>query len=325
MSELSNVKITSSPHLRSSHTTQDIMLLVTVALLPAAGFGVYNFGLDALIVLLLTVASCVISEYAFAKITKRKVTVSDFSAVVTGLLLGMNLPSTVPFWLPIIGGMFAIFVVKMIFGGIGQNFVNPALGARCFLIISFSGMMNNFVTDTYTTATPLSLLKEAQKVGDVGSALKDLDIMSMIIGRTPGVIGETSMIAIIIGAAILVATGVIDLKIPATYIVTFVVFLLVFGPSRTPAYIAAQLAGGGLMLGAFFMATDYTTCPITPTGKYVYGIFIGVLTGVFRIYGSPEGVSFAIILGNIVVPLIERFTRPLAFGIVKEKKKAKEA
>ena len=294
MSDMRNVS--SNPHVRSRFTTSDIMMIVVIALLPAAGFGVYNFGINALILLLISVASCVLAEFIFEKITKRPVTIRDLSAVVTGLLLGMNLPATAPFWVPVIGGFFAIFIVKMLFGGLGQNFMNPALGARCFLLISFPAIMNNFITDTYTTATPLSQFKEAQLAGDVTQAFSQVNVMDMIVGRTGGVIGETSMIAIVIGACILIIAGVIDLRIPGSYIVSFTVFVALFHPAMPaevlPRYLSAQLAGGGLMLGAFFMATDYVTSPITNVGKYIYGIAVGILTGIFRMYGSAEGVSF---------------------------------
>lgn len=298
--------VSSNPHIRSSITTSNIMFAVIIALLPAAGFGIYNFGLNALILILITVASSVLAEYLFEVITKRKVTIDDFSAVVTGLLLALNLPPSAPWWIGVIGGVFAILVVKMLFGGLGQNFMNPALGARCFLIISYTSIMTNFDCDAYSGATPLALMKSGQNV----------DLLDMVIGKTAGTIGETSMIAIVIGACFLIALGIINLRIPGMYIVTFVLFIGIFGPRGfDPAYLCAQLAGGGLMLGAFFMATDYVTRPITRTGQYIYGILLGILTGLFRIFGpSAEGVSYAIIIGNLLVPLIEKFTMPKPFG-----------
>jgi len=307
------MKVSSNPHVRSNVTTSNIMMWVVIALLPATGFGIYNFGIDALIVIVLSVLSTVLTEYFYERLMDKPVTIGDFSAVVTGLLLGLNLPCTVPWWLPIIGGMFAILVVKMLFGGLGQNFMNPALGGRCFLVLSFPRLMTDFVTDVYTSATPLQALKNGESV----------DIMSMIIGKTGGTIGETSMIAIVIGACILIMLGIIDLRIPGTYIVTFIIFISLFGGRGfNGAYISAHLAGGGLMLGAFFMATDYVTCPITNKGKYVYGIILGLLTGIFRIFGSSaEGVSFAIVISNLLVPLIEKFTWPRPFGSKKEAKK----
>ncbi len=300
------LKVSSNPHIRSKDTTSRIMLYVMISLLPAAGFGVYNFGLHALAVIIVTIASTVLTEYIYEKCMKKKITVGDLSAVVTGLLLAMNLPPMAPLWMAALGGIFAILVVKMLFGGLGQNFMNPALGARCFLMISFTSLMTNFNCDTYTGATPLAALKAGERV----------DVMDMIIGRTAGTIGETSMVALIIGACILILLGVIDLKVPGSYIVTFVIFIAIFGGHGFDSqYISANLAGGGLMLGAFFMATDYVTRPITKKGQYLYGIFLGIMTGIFRVFGpSAEGVSYAIILGNLLVPLIEKVTMPKAFG-----------
>ena len=300
------LKVSSNPHIRSKDTTSRIMLYVIISLLPAAGFGVYNFGLHALAVIIVTIASTVLTEYIYEKCMKKKITVGDLSAVVTGLLLAMNLPPMAPLWMAVLGGIFAILVVKMLFGGLGQNFMNPALGARCFLMISFTSLMTNFNCDTYTGATPLAALKAGERV----------DVMDMIIGRTAGTIGETSMVALVIGACILILLGVIDLKVPSSYIVTFVIFITVFGGHGFDSqYISANLAGGGLMLGAFFMATDYVTRPITKKGQYLYGIFLGIMTGIFRVFGpSAEGVSYAIILGNLLVPLIEKVTMPKAFG-----------
>lgn len=304
MSDL--MKVSSNPHVRSKVTTSSIMLAVVVALLPAAGFGIYNFGLDALILIIVTVAATVFTEYAYEKLMGKKVTIGDYSAVVTGLLLALNLPSSAPWWIGAVGGVFAILVVKMLFGGLGQNFMNPALAARCFLLISFTSIMTNFDCDTYTGATPLAALKSGESV----------NILDMVIGRTAGTIGETSMIAIVIGASFLVLLGVIDLRIPGSYIISFVIFICLFGGhGLDTAYISAHLAGGGLMLGAFFMATDYVTRPITKAGQYVFGILLGILTGIFRIFGpSAEGVSYAIIIGNLLVPLIEKATLPVAFG-----------
>ncbi len=281
------------------------MQYVVLALLPTTFFGIYNFGYRALILILVTIASCVASEWVFEKIVHKKSTINDFSAVVTGLLLALNLPATLPWW--------EAALVKMMFGGLGQNFMNPALGARCFLLIAFAADMTKFAIDDYTGATPLAAMRNGEAV----------NAMDMLIGRTAGTIGETSAIAILIGAILLILLGVIDLRIPGTYIVTFVVFLLMFGGHGFDAnYITAQLCGGGLMLGAFFMATDYVTSPITPNGKILFGVCLGVLTGLFRMYGAnAEGVSFAIILSNLFVPMIEKITVPRAFGLVKEGKK----
>lgn len=304
MSDL--LKVSSNPHIRAKDTTAKIMLYVIIGLLPATGFGIYNFGLRALLVILVTIVSTVATEYIYEKCMKKKITISDLSAVVTGLLLALNLPPTAPLWMAALGGIFAILVVKMLFGGLGQNFMNPALGGRCFLLLSFTSLMTNFDCDTYTGATPLAAMKAGESV----------NVMDMIIGRTAGTIGETSMIALVIGACFLIIMGVIDLKVPGTYIVTFLIFEILFsGHGLDPQYLSAQLAGGGLMLGAFFMATDYVTRPITKRGQYLYGAFLGIMTGVFRIFGpSAEGVSYAIILGNLLVPLIEKVTMPKPFG-----------
>ena len=304
MSDL--MKVSSNPHVRSKTTTSNIMLAVVIALLPAAGFGISNFGLKALITIVITVAATVLTEFVFEKICKKKVTIGDYSAVVTGLLLALNLPVSAPWWIGVVGGVFAILVVKMLFGGLGQNFMNPALGARCFLLISFTSIMTNFDCDAYTGATPLADLKSGV----------DVNILNMVIGRTAGTIGETSMIAIVIGACFLILMGVIDLRIPGSYIVSFVIFISIFGGhGLDAAYVSAHLAGGGLMLGAFFMATDYVTRPITKNGQYLFGVLLGILTGIFRLFGhSAEGVSYAIIIGNLLVPLIEKITLPKAFG-----------
>lgn len=300
------MKVSSNPHIRSEISTSHIMLAVVLALLPTAGFGIYNFGIDALILILITVATTVLTEYVYEKLMHKKVTIDDFSAVVTGLLLALNLPSTAPWWIGVVGGVFAILIVKMLFGGLGQNFMNPALGARCFLLISYTSIMCNFDCDAYSGATPLAKVKAGESV----------DILNMVIGKTAGTIGETSMIAIVIGACFLILLGIIDLRIPGSYLVSFILFLLLFGGHGfDPAFISAHLAGGGLMLGAFFMATDYVTRPITKKGQYLYGILLGILTGIFRLFGpSAEGVSYAIIIGNLLVPLIEKITMPKAFG-----------
>ena len=308
-------QVSSSPHVRAKDSTSRIMLYVIIALLPTSLFGIYNFGFKALLLILMTIASCVATEWVFNKIVHKKNTIDDLSSVVTGLLLALNLPVALHWWEAVIGGVFAIAIVKMMFGGLGQNFMNPALGARCFLLIAFAADMTNFTTDTYTGATPLALIRN--------EGLGSVNVMDMLIGNTAGTIGETSVIAILIGAIILILTGVIDLKIPGAYIISFAVFILLFGGHGFDVnYLVAELCGGGLMLGAFFMATDYVTSPITPMGKIIFGISCGVLTGIFRCFGAnAEGVSFAIILSNLFVPLIEKVTVPAAFGLVKEAKK----
>ena len=282
------------------------MTAVVIALLPAAGFGIYNFGPRALAVMAVTIASTVLTELLFGWLWKKKITITDMSAVVTGLLLALNLPVSIPLWIAALGGVFAILVVKMLFGGLGQNFMNPALAARCFLLISFPSQMTNFVCDAYTGATPLAALKAGESV----------NVMNMIVGKTAGTIGETSVIALLIGACFLILIGVIDLRIPGTYIVTVILFAGFFGGHGFDInFLGAHLLGGGLMLGAWFMATDYVTRPITKKGQYIYAVILGLLTGVFRIFGnSAEGVSYAIIFTNLLVPLIERVTVPVGFG-----------
>lgn len=292
-------------------STDKIMLCVIIALLPATVFGIFNFGPRALAVVVVTIASCLVSEYLYNKIAHKKQSVGDLSCIVTGLLLALNLSSTIPFWIAILGGAFAIVVVKMLFGGLGQNFMNPALGARCFLLLAFTGPMTSFANiDGISSATPLSYLS--------GGGLYS-NTFAMFTGRIGGTIGETSVIAILIGAIFLIAMGIIDLRIPGTYIVTFAVFVILFGGHLTSGdlvqFTVQEICGGGLMLGAFFMATDYVTSPITPKGKIIYGVICGCLLGIFRLFGaSAEGCSYSIIFANMLVPLIERFTVPKPFG-----------
>ena len=312
-SKLLNVSAT--PHVRDKSSTKRIMFDVCLALLPACGFGIYNFGFRALLVLVVSVASCVLFEYMYQSLMNKKLTVSDMSAVVTGMLLGMNLPHTIPLWMVVLGSAFAIIIVKQLFGGLGQNFMNPALAARCFLLISFAGRMTSFTYDGITGATPLAVLKAGESV----------DVLKMFIGTTGGTIGETSALALIIGGLYLIIRKVIVPTIPLVYIGSFSVFVLIFGGRGMDMnFLAAHLCGGGLMLGAFFMATDYVTSPVTPWGKVVFGVILGLLTGLFRIFGNAaEGVSYAIIFSNLLVPIIEKITVPRAFGV--EKKSKKEA
>ncbi len=301
------LKVSSSPHVRDKATTGSIMFMVVIAPLPATFFGIYNVRHEhAWLLVLVTTAAAVLTEYIYERALHKPITVRDCSALVTGLLLALNLPPTLPVWMGALGSIFAILVVKQLFGGLGQNFMNPALGARCFLLICFTGRMTTFTYDTVTGATPLAALKAGESV----------DTMSMLLGNTAGTIGETSVIALLAGAIILLWTGIIDLRIPGTYIVTFVVFILLFGGHGFDLqYVTAHLCGGGLMLGAWFMATDYVTSPITKRGQIVYGICLGILTGLFRLFGgSAEGVSYAIIISNLLVPLVEKVTLPKPFG-----------
>ncbi|MBS6642971.1 RnfABCDGE type electron transport complex subunit D [Clostridium sp. MCC353] len=302
MSKLYNVS--SSPHVRSKVTTQSIMFDVAIAMLPAAAYGVYQFKLRALLVIIATVAACVLSEYVYEKLMKKTITIADGSALVTGMILALNMPPTIPIWIPVLGGVFAIVVVKQLYGGLGQNFMNPALAARCFLLISFTGKMSTFTLDGVSGATPLAVMR----------AGGEYNVMNMFIGRIPGTIGEVSVVALLIGAVYMLVRKVITIRIPATYIITFALFIFIFGGFDVN-YTLAHLCGGGLIFGAFFMATDYVTSPITPKGQIAFGVLLGLLTGIFRLWGgSAEGVSYAIILSNILVPLIEKVTLPKAFG-----------
>ena len=303
------LNVSSSPHVRNKITTQNLMFDVAIAMIPASVYGVWQFGMHALLVLIATVVSCVLSEYVYEKLMKKPITVSDGSAVGTGMILALNMPPEIPVWIPFLGGIFAIIVVKQLYGGLGQNFMNPALAARCFLLISFAGFMNNFSSaklgfDSMSGATPLAAMR----------AGNDVDLMSLLVGRVPGTIGEVSVIALLIGAVYMIARKVISPRIPLIYIGTVAVFIFLFGGFDI-TYVAKEVCAGGLIFGAFFMATDYVTSPLSKTGQVVYGLFLGILTGIFRLWGaSPEGVSYAIILGNLFVPLIEKVTLPKAFG-----------
>lgn len=326
-----------SPHLRAQNTTKAIMRDVCIALLPVLAFGVYHFGLGALKVIVVSVITCVLSELIFELLAKKTITVFDYSAVVTGLILAINLPSTAPWWMVVIGGVFAIIVVKMFFGGLGQNFMNPALAARCFLLISFTSRMNDFSTkgnlieqfeliktggikaisdtaDAVSSATPLAVMRDG---GDV-------DLLTLFLGFHGGVIGEVSALAVLAGGIYLIIKKVISVRTPVTYILSTALFIfvinLITGGNTSPAYLLAQVLSGGLLVGAFFMATDYATSPITPKGQIIYGIILGLLTALFRTLGSSaEGVSYAIIIGNLLVPIIEKITVPKPFGCEKAK------
>lgn len=316
------LNVSSNPHVRDKMTTGRIMQLVVLALLPTTLFGIWNFGFRAFLVVLVTVASSVFFEWLYDRLMHKKNTVTDFSAAVTGLLLALNMPPQIPLWMPVLGSAFAIIVVKQLFGGLGQNFMNPALAARCFLMISFTGKMTDFAVDklsgyhcidTVTGATALAELKNS------GFTADSISVKNLFIGNIHGTIGETSALAILIGAVILLAFKVIGLKIPLTYIGSFAVFVIFYmlgtGKGFDVNYLFSHLFGGGLMLGVWFMATDYVTTPITPKGQLIYGCCLGVVTAIFRLFGgSAEGVSYAIIFCNLLVPLIEKVTKPVAFG-----------
>ncbi|GLB26459.1 electron transport complex subunit D [Lacrimispora xylanolytica] len=300
-----SLTISSSPHTRSQVTTPNIMFDVAIALIPASAYGVYQFGIKAALVLFISVISCVLSEFVYQSLMDRPVTVSDGSALVTGMILGLNMPPSISLWIPFLGGIFAIIVVKQLYGGIGQNFMNPALAARCFLLISFAGEMTTFTYhDAVVSPTPLAALKAGQSV----------DLTAMFIGKIPGSMGEVSVIALLIGAVYMLIRKVITLRIPAAYLITFALFVFIFG-QQDISYVLAHLCGGGVIFGAFFMATDYSSSPITSKGQILFGILLGILTGLFRLFGgSPEGVSYAIILSNLLVPLIEEISFPIPLG-----------
>lgn len=326
-----------SPHVRAQNTTKSIMRDVVIAMLPILAFGVYQFGFDALKVIVISIVTCVISELLFELIAKKPVTVFDCSAVVTGMILAINLPANVAWWIPVIGGVFAIVAVKMLFGGIGQNFMNPALAARCFLLISFTGRMSDFATrgtlpqqleliktggfkalttaaDAVAGATPLAVIKGGEEV----------DLLTLFLGFHGGCIGEVSALAILIGGLYLIVKKVISARIPATYILSTVLFVFLLnlaqGNDITLNYMLAQVLSGGLLVGAFFMATDYATSPVTAKGQLLYGVILGFMTALFRVLGSSaEGVSYAIIIGNLLVPIIEKITIPKPFGCEKAK------
>lgn len=311
--------VSASPHLRTKDTTSRIMLDVVISLIPALIAAVILFGPRVLAVTATTVITAVLSEYAARKVMKRHNTIQDFSAVVTGLILAFNLPVNIPLWMAAIGSFFAIVVVKQFFGGIGQNFANPAIAARIILLISFGQAMGNWTaplswrTDAVSTATPLAVLG-----GETAEEFPSL--LDMFLGIRGGCLGETCSVALIIGGIYLMARKVISYKIPVAFIGTVAVIMLIAGKGDLE-FVAYQLMSGGLLLGAFFMATDYSTSPIKSNAKIVFGVGCGLLTCVIRLFASlPEGVSFAILIMNFLVPLIETIMAPKPFGTVKEKK-----
>ncbi len=305
-------RVSLAPYLRSKSTTQKMMLDVIIAMLPALAASIYFFGMNALMLTVVSVISCVVAEVFMQKLFKKKVTVSDLSAVITGILLAFNLPASAPWWMPVFGGFFAICIAKQIFGGIGSNFMNPALAARAAIMASWPGLITNYITpDGVASATPLQLMK-AGTTGELPS------LMDMAIGNIGGVIGETCSILLVLGGIYLIVKKVIDWKIPCLYILTTTVLLAAFGVDIS--LLPYHILGGGLILGAFFMATDFVTCPVTPNGRIIFAIGCGIITAIIRVYGGmAEGVSYAIILMNTATPLIESLTTPKVFGEVKSK------
>ena len=324
--------VSSSPHIRSQESIQRIMLDVIIALTPAMIGSVYFFGLNALKLILISVASSVFFEAIIQKFFKKPVTINDLSAVITGILLAFNLPASAPWWIPVAGSAFAIIIVKQFFGGLGSNFMNPALAARAMLLTSWPTHMSTFTgtqPDVVATATPLAIMKYGMGADGAASATVEAvssaseaagselpRLLDMFIGNVPGAIGETSALLLLIGAAYLIIRQVIDWKIPVFYIGTTFIMLVLLGVEME--LIPYHLLGGGLILGAFYMATDYSSTPVTPKGRIIFAIGAGFLTALIRVKGGfPEGVSYSILLMNVATPLIEKFTSPKVFGEVK--------
>ncbi len=338
---MNKLLVSASPHIGSPMTTQRIMLHVIIALIPTTLAGIIIFGVTSLIVIALSIGSCMLAEFLFNKALKKPQTLTDLSAVVTGLLLGLNMPPTVPVYIPIIGGFFSIMVVKMLFGGLGKNFANPALTGRIFCMLAWTGAMTTFAkpldysqgfgvffsrlpemfgtVDAVTSATPLAIVK-----GSLVTGSGTLPILNMFLGSIGGSIGEVSALALLLGGIYLIAMKIIDWKVPVIYIVTASVFSLILY-DKGYMYILPSILGGGLMLGAFFMATDYATSPNTALGVIIFAVGCGALTMIIRRFGGyPEGVSFAILLMNLVTPLLDKYIRPRVFGAEKKKPFAKK-
>ncbi len=319
--------VSESPHVRQGDTTAGIMLDVIIALLPALLAGIMIFGYRTALLAAVCVASAVLFEWAWCKMLKKPSSIGDFSAVVTGLLIAMNLPVTMPLWMAILGVLFAIVIVKQFFGGLGHNFMNPALAARAFLLTSWAQPMTTWImpfsrsgllshTDAVTSATPLAILKSG--TGELPS------YMDMFLGKIGGCVGEVSTLALLIGALYLLARRVISLRIPLSYIATVAILTFVFGGNDGlfTGDVLTHLLSGGLALGAFFMATDYVTTPCTRCGQIIFGVGCGLLTAIIRIWGGyPEGVSYSILLMNVASPLIDRFTQPKCFGDTRKKRR----
>ncbi len=301
--------VSSSPHIHAQQDTKAIMAWVLAALAPAGLAGIYFFGLRAAAVMAVCVASCKISEYIWQRLAKQTITVGDLSAAVTGLLLAYNLPPSIPFWMAAVGSVFAIIVVKQFFGGIGCNIVNPALAGRAFMVSSWPVSMTSWTVDGVSGATPLAMIKE-------GSIADLPGIYDVFIGNIGGCIGETSAAALLIGFAILLYKGIINWHIPVVYIGTVAALTAALGRPAGPLY---EVITGGLFLGAIFMATDYTTSPMTKKGQVIFAFGCGLLTTLIRVFGGyPEGVSYSILIMNLTVPLIDKFARPRIFGEVKK-------
>lgn len=307
-----SLRLSTAPHVHSPVNTRRLMLYVLIALLPTAAAGVYAFGIPALTVLLVSMVSAVAAEFLWQKIARQPVRVGDFSALVTGLILGLNLPATAPWWMAMLGSFFAILLVKQLFGGLGDNFLNPALAARAILLASWPVHMTHYVAPTFfqagvdavATATPL--------------VMKNSSLTDLFLGNVPGCIGEVSKAAILLGFLFLLVTGTISWRIPVVMTGSVFLFSWLFGAEPVGAILS-----GGVLFGAVFMATDYVTSPMTPCGQIIYAFGIGLIIAVIRAFGSyPEGVTYGILLMNIATPLIDRFLPRKIYGHQKEVKKA---
>ena len=334
MTDYKNLKLiaTSNPHIRGSETTRSIMLDVIIAMLPALAFAIFNFGLRALTLTAVSVVGCIFWEWLYRKLMKKPQSIGDLSCVVTGMLLAFVCPVHMPYWMIIIGDFFAIVVVKQLFGGIGKNFLNPALAGRAVLLASYAGTMTSWVdpaagkaaiigsnADVVTTATPLAIMK----TGDFAELMATYGVDKMFIGQIPGSLGEVSAVALLIGGAYLIWRKVINWQTPVSYIATVAVLTFLFPKQGSGLeWMLYSVFGGGLFLGAFFMATDYATSPVTKKGQLIFGIGCGLFTVLIRYFGSyNEGVCYSIMVMNLLVALIDKYTKPTRFGVVKSDKK----
>ena len=334
MTDYKNLKLiaTSNPHIRGSETTRSIMLDVIIAMLPALAFAIFNFGLRALTLTAVSVVGCIFWEWLYRKLMKKPQSIGDLSCVVTGMLLAFVCPVQMPYWMILIGDFFAIIVVKQLFGGIGKNFLNPALAGRAVLLASYAGTMTSWVdpaagkapiigsvADVVTTATPLAVMK----TGDFAALTGTYNVGNMFIGQIPGSLGEVSAVALLIGGAYLIWRKVINWQTPVSYIATVAVLTFLFPKQGSGLeWMLYSIFGGGLFLGAFFMATDYATSPVTKKGQLIFGIGCGLFTVLIRYFGSyNEGVCYSIMVMNLLVALIDKYTKPTRFGVVKSDKK----
>ena len=338
MTDYKNLKLiaTSNPHIRGSETTRSIMLDVIIAMLPALAFAIFNFGLRALTLTAVSVVGCIFWEWLYRKLMKKPQSIGDLRCVVTGMLLAFVCPVQMPYWMILIGDFFAIIVVKQLFGGIGKNFLNPALAGRAVLLASYAGTMTSWVdpaagkapiigsvADVVTTATPLAVMK----TGDFAALTDTYNVGNMFIGQIPGSLGEVSALALLIGGAYLIWRKVINWQTPVSYIATVAVLTFLFPKQGSGLeWMLYSVFGGGLFLGAFFMATDYATSPFTNKGRLIFGICCGLFTVLIRYFGSyNEGVCYSIMVMNCCTALIDKYTKPTRFGVVKSDKKEASA